>query len=282
MNIFISILLGIIQGLTEFLPISSTAHLTLAGEILGLFDPQHPEQAQQWTAFIATIQLGTLVSVLIYFYNDLVAVTKQFCSQNLSSKKIKYSQQSLQSKLGWFIILGTLPIVTFGLVFKKIIEGTLTKDPFVMAISLIAVAILLFIAERVAKLKKEEKDLSIKDAIIIGFAQCLALVPGSSRSGSTIMAGLFLGMKRDVAARFSFLLSIPAVLASGLLEFVQSLKDINSADLVSLVIATIAAAISGYFAIAFLLKFLKTKSTLIFIIYRIALGIGIFMYLFAY
>lgn len=269
MSIIQAIILGILQGLSEFLPISSTAHLTFAGKLMGLVNTQNPEQ---WTAFIAVVQLGTLLAVLVYFYKDIINIPMFFARENFKSIRVSIANQSLNSRMGWFVIIGTIPIVTIGIALKKVIEGNLTKDLIVISISLIVLALILALAERIAKFKKETNDITWKDALIIGLAQCLALIPGASRSGTTITAGLFLGMKRDTAARFSFILSIPAVLASGLLEFYQSMKYINHHEMITLAFATIAAAISGYFAISFLLRFLKTRSTMVFVYYRLALG----------
>ena len=274
MSIIEAIILGIIQGLTEFIPISSTAHLTLAGQLMGLIDPDNPEQ---WTAFIAVIQLGTLIAVLLYFSKEIRTIPAAFFRENLVSGRQKIADQSSDSRMGWYIILGSIPIVIIGLVFKSVIEGELTKDPIVIASSLIVLALILFLAEKVANFRKDLGSITLKDAIIVGFAQCVALIPGSSRSGTTITAGLFLGMNRETAARFSFLLSIPAVFGSGLFEFYQSLEYISAGDLLTMIIAIIASAISGYAAIAFLLRFLRTRSTLLFINYRIILGILIFI-----
>lgn len=277
MSIITAIILGIIQGLSEFLPISSTAHLTLAGHLFGVIDAANPHR---WTSFIATIQLGTLVAVFIYYAREISNIISSFFKENFGRQRQAISLQSENSRMGWFIILGSIPIVVVALLIKKVIEGELTKDPLIIALSLIILAVILFFAEKKGKFQKDSSKISIKDALWVGLAQCLALIPGASRSGTTMTAGLFLGLKRDTAAKFSFLLSIPAVLGSGLLEFAQSLKYINSADLVSIIIATIAAAISGYAAIAFLMKFLKTKTTYPFVVYRIALGILILIVLF--
>ncbi len=275
MNIFESIILGLVQGASEFLPISSTGHLTLTGRLLNLINESHPEQ---WTAYIAVIQLGTLAAILVYFFSDLVSITKSFVSESLIQRK-KYSLQSIESKLGWMIIAGTVPIVTIGLALKKVIEGNITKNLFVISISLIVLAIILLIAERTAKFKKDIKDMTIKDAVIIGVAQCFALFPGASRSGTTLTGGLFCGLKRESAARFSFLLSIPAVLASGVLELKESMKFMNHDLMVNMIVSTIIAAVSGYFAIDFLLKYLKKNSTILFIIYRVILGVVILILL---
>jgi len=275
LNLFEAIILGIIQGLTEFLPISSTGHLTVAGKFMDLISVDHPEQ---WTAFIAIIQLGTLLAVLIYFWNDLISIVKDFLRANVTSR-VKYSEQNTNSKLGWLIIIGTIPVVIIGLAFKDAIEGALTKNLYVIASSLIALALILALAEKIAKFKKDLKDVTIFDSIIIGIAQALALIPGSSRSGTTITAGLFVGLKRETAARFSFLLSVPAVLASGVLQLYEAMKFVDQAMVLNLIVATIAAGISGYIAIDFLLKYLKKNSTFLFVYYRIALGVIILILL---
>jgi len=275
LNFLDAILLGIIQGITEFLPISSTGHLTLAGKLLNLISREHPEQ---WTAFIAVIQLGTMLAVLIYFYKDLYGIVKDFINENLFSRR-SFSNQNLNSKLGWLIIVGTIPIVVMGLLFKQQIEGAFTKNLYVIALSLIVLGIILFVAEKISKFKKEIDQISIFDSIMIGIAQAISLIPGSSRSGTTITAGLFLGLKRDVAARFSFLLSVPAILASGLLQLYEALSFINSDMIINLIISTLVSAISGYLAIDFLIKYLKKKSTIIFVVYRIILGLSILILL---
>lgn len=269
MNIVEAIVLGIIQGLTEFLPISSTGHLTLAGRFMGLISDQNPEH---WTAFIAVIQMGTLIAVVFYFWKDLWKIFTDFMQDNLTARK-KYSQQSMNSKMGWYIVIGTIPVVVIGLAFKDFIEGTFTKDLIVISVSLIVLGILLALAEKVGSFKRNTEQLTWKDSLVIGLAQAMALIPGSSRSGTTITAGLFLGLTRDTAARFSFLLSVPAVLASGLLQFYEALEFIDSSMAVNLLVSTLAAGVSGYLAIDFLLKFLKKNSTFVFVVYRIVLGL---------
>jgi undecaprenyl-diphosphatase len=275
LSLFDAVLLGIIQGLSEFLPISSTGHATIAGKLLNLVPENHPES---WTSFIAVIQLGTMAAVLIYFAKDIYLIVRDFLKENVLERK-KYSRQNLNSRLGWLVIIGTIPVVIIGIAFKDIIEGALTKNLYVIAFSLIGLAILLAIAEKVANFKKDLDHITIKDSIIIGIAQAFALIPGSSRSGTTITGGLFLGLKRDVAARFSFLLSIPAVLASGLFELVDSLNYLTADMALNLVVATIVSGISGYIAIDFLLKFLKKHTTFLFVYYRIVAGIFILILL---
>ena len=275
MNIIEAIILGIIQGITEFLPISSTGHLTITGKLMNIISSDHPEH---WTAFIAVIQLGTLISVFIFFRNDLLLIVKDFLSDNIFNRK-NFSRQTINSKMGWYLVIATIPVAVIGLGFKDIIEGVLTKNLYVIAASLIILAIILTTAEKFGKFKRETKDIKWYDALIIGIAQSFALIPGSSRSGTTITAGLFLGLKRETAARFSFLMSIPAVAASGLLEFYQSLKYIHSVEMINLIVATIFSAFVGYISIEFLLRYLKKNSTFIFIIYRVIVGIIILLLL---
>ncbi len=273
MSFLEAIFLGVIQGLTEFLPISSTGHLTIAGKLMGLISLENPER---WTAFIAVIQLGPLLAIIIYFWNDLWSIFINFIRENIIDRK-KYSEQNVDSKMGWLIILGSIPVAIIGLGFKDVIEGAFTKNLYVVASSLIVLGLILAFAEKVGKFKREMKDITWKDSILVGFAQSLALIPGSSRSGTTITAGIFLGLKRETAARFSFLLSVPAILGSGLLEFYGSLEYIQADGLINIAIATIASAISGYLTIAFLLSFLKKHSTMVFVYYRIVIGVIIFI-----
>lgn len=268
MSILEAIILGIIQGLTEFLPISSTGHLTVAGKLMNLISPEHPEQ---WTSFIAVIQLGTLLAILIYFWNDLWNIAVEFIIENIQKRKA-FTSQSFNSRMGWYILIGSIPVVIIGLGFKDIIEGALTKNLYVISASLIILGIILAFAEKVGKFNKELKNIKWYDALIVGFAQSLALIPGSSRSGTTITAGIFLGFKRETAARFSFLLSVPAILGSGLLQLYEALEYIDYSGIVTLIIATAASAVSGYLTIGFLLKFLRSNSTFVFVFYRIIIG----------
>lgn len=278
MNILEAILLGIIQGLTEFIPISSTAHLTIAGQLLGLINKDHPEH---WTAFIAMIQLGTLAAVFVYFKNEIISIPKAFFKENFTTYRKPVSEQSLDSRMGWMIGIGTIPIVIIGLAFKDFIEGSFTKELNVIAVSLIVLGIFLYIAEKTASYKKSIEKITLIDAIVIGIAQCIALIPGSSRSGTTITAGLFMGLNRETAARFSFLLSIPAILASGLLGVKESIEFIPSGEIINVLTAILFSAISGYWAIFFLINYLKKKSTFLFIYYRIIAGVVILLVIYA-
>ncbi|QQS36296.1 MAG: undecaprenyl-diphosphatase UppP [Ignavibacteriales bacterium] len=269
MNLFEAILLGIIQGITEFLPISSTGHLTIAGNLMSLISNENPER---WTSFIAVIQLGTLAAILIYFYKDILHILIEFFRDNLVSRK-PFKSQSENSKLGWLILIGTIPIVILGFSFKEIIEGALTKNLYVIAVSLIVLAVILAAAEKLGRFKKNMEEITVFDSIMIGIAQSVSLIPGSSRSGTTITGGLFMGLKRETAARFSFLLSIPAIFGSGLLQLNESLEYIDPQLAINLIVSTLFSAISGYLAIDFLLKYLKKHSTFLFVYYRIGLGI---------
>lgn len=265
MSILEAIILGIVQGLSEFLPISSTAHLTLAGRALGVID-----SPESWTAFIAVVQLGTLGAVIAYFRKDLIDITRHFLRDNL--KRVPFRDQSPQSRSGWFIIIGTLPIAVIGLLIKDFIEGAFTKNLIVIGSSLIVLGIILEIAERVGKFDRDVENVTVKDALGVGFAQVLALIPGSSRSGTTITAGLFLGLKREAAARFSFLLSVPAIGASGVLEFFTAREHLDSSGMTALAVATIVSGISGYICIALLLRYLRTRTTRVFVFYRCLIG----------
>lgn len=279
MTLLQAILLGIVQGLTEFIPISSTAHLVLASRVLGL--TLNPEQL---TASIAVIQLGTLIAVFIYFAGDIWNISIAFVRDHwrlLTGGKNGSTRQGLshEAQLGWLVIIGSLPVAIVGLLFKKQIEGTFTKNLWVIATMMVVIALLLGLAEIIGKTQRQMKDLGIKDALAVGFAQCLALIPGSSRSGSTIMGGLFVGEARDTAARFSFLLSIPAIAASGLLEMKEALHKLPDGSLTPLAIGTIISGIVGYLSIWFLLRFLRTHTTGVFIGYRLLVGGAILLLL---
>jgi undecaprenyl-diphosphatase len=271
MSILEAIILGLIQGLTEFIPVSSTAHLTLAGKWMNLVDPKNPEE---WTAFIAVIQLGTLIAVILYFWTDIIKIIAGFIAANLARVTGRAADESQKqyATLGWLIIIGTLPVAVVGLLFRHQIEGVLTKDLRIIAGALIGLAIILTVAEIVGSQRREMKKLRASDAIVVGIAQVLALIPGSSRSGTTITGGLFSGLTRETAARFSFLLSIPAVAASGLLELPKALQSINT-GWAAIAVATVVSGISGYLSIAFLLRYLQHHTTYIFVAYRIALGV---------
>jgi undecaprenyl-diphosphatase len=282
MTILQAIILGIVQGITEFIPISSTAHLVFAARLVGLYNGIEPVlRAEQTTATIAVIQLGTLLAVLIYFARDIIDITRAFVADHIAllrgRNRVDGSKSLSQGAwLGWLVIIGSIPVAVVGLLFKKQIEGTFTKNLWVIATMMIVVAALLALAEFVGKRERSMEQLGISDALAVGCSQVLALIPGSSRSGSTIMGGLFAGLTRETAARFSFLLSIPAIAASGLLELKEAVHKLPDHTYLPLVVATIISGITGYASIWFLLRFLRTHSTGVFIVYRFILGAAIF------
>jgi len=275
MTILQAIVLGLVQGLTEFIPVSSTAHLVFASRLVGLYADAADKtlQAEQTTATIAVIQLGTLLAVLIYFARDIVNITRAFISDHLALLRGHRERGlSRDAWLGWLVIIGSLPVGIIGLTLKKHIEGPFTKNLWVIATMMIVVGILLTIAEFVGSRRKDMDQLGVGDALAVGSAQVLALIPGSSRSGSTIMGGLFAGQTRETAARFSFLLSIPAIAASGLLELKEAATKLPSGSYGALAVATIVSGVVGYASIWFLLRYLRTHSTGVFIVYRVIVG----------
>ena len=278
MTILQAIVLGLVQGLTEFIPVSSTAHLVFAARVLNLYGGMDKTlQAEQTTATIAVIQLGTLLAVFIYFARDIANILSAFVGDHLALMRGRpvaaaESKLSRDAWLGWLVIIGSIPVGTVGLLLKKQIEGPFTKNLWVIATMMIVVGVLLAIAEAVGKRDHDMSRLRIRDALAVGFAQVLALIPGSSRSGSTIMGGLFSGLTRETAARFSFLLSIPAIAASGLLELREAVHKLPDGSYGALIVATIVSGAVGYASIWFLLRYLRTHSTGVFIVYRVIVG----------
>jgi undecaprenyl-diphosphatase len=281
MTVLQAIILGIVQGLTEFIPVSSTAHLIFASRLIGLYNGVDAAfKAEQTTATIAVIQLGTLLAVLAYFARDIINITRAFVrdhvallrGRNRTDGSVRLSQDAW---LGWLVIVGSIPVAIIGLLFKHQIEGTFTKNLWIIATMMIVVALLLGLAELVGKRNRSLEQLGISDALAVGCAQVLALIPGSSRSGSTIMAGLFAGQTRETAARFSFLLSMPAIAASGLLELKEAIHKLPQGSYLPLIVATIVSGLVGYASIWFLLRFLRTHSTGVFIVYRLVIGTAI-------
>ena len=261
MDLFQAIVLGIVQGLTEFLPISSSGHLRIVPAFAGWEDPG--------AAFTAVIQLGTMAAVVLYFRRDLWRIATAW----LASLRDRSRRSELDARMGWYLIAGTVPIVIFGVAFSHQIENG-ARSLYLIGTTLILLGLLLLVAEKVSSRERDLATITRRDAIVIGFAQALALIPGVSRSGATITAGLFLGLDRVAAARFSFLLSIPAVVLSGLYE----LRDVvagtaeGGVGIAPTAVATVLAFISGYVSIAFLLRFLTTHTTAVFVAYRVALG----------
>ena len=258
MDAYQAIVLGIVQGLTEFLPISSTGPLRIVPAFLGWEDPG--------AAFTAVTQLGTMAAVLLYFREDLWRIVTTW----LRSLRDPELRSTLDARMGWYIALGTIPIAIFGFIFKDQIEEG-ARSLYLIGTTLIVLGLLLLLAEKVATHERPLERINRRDAIVLGFAQACALVPGVSRSGATLTAGMFLGFDRPSAARYSFLLSVPAVVLSGLFEL-RKIGDEGGAGFVPTAIATLLAFIVGYATIAFLLRWLTSHSTAIFVAYRVLLG----------
>ncbi len=256
-----AIVLGLVQGLTEFLPISSSGHLRVVPAFFGWEDPG--------AAFTAVIQLGTMAAVLIYFRAQLWSILISW----LREFGRPFSKLSSDAKLGWFIVLGTIPISIVGLAFSNQIEDG-ARDLYLIGTMLIGFSFVMLAAEHFGKRQRELTEMNVRDGAFVGFAQALALIPGVSRSGATISAGLFRNFDRTAAARYSFLLSVPAVVLSGLFELREIGGD-TGASAGTTVIATIAAFLSGYAAIAWLLRYLANHSLNVFVAYRIPLGIAV-------
>jgi undecaprenyl-diphosphatase len=261
MSVLEAIVLGIVQGITEFLPISSTAHLRFVPALVGWDDPG--------AAFTAITQIGTIAAVVIYFRHDLVRIASAWARS--LGKPLRAAP--FDARLGWFIIIGTIPLVVFGTIFAEDVE-TGARNLRILAWAMIGLGILLLVAELTARHVRPLRSLRLKDALIIGFAQVGALVPGASRSGVTLTAGLFVGLQREAAARYSFLLSVPAVTAAGAYELYAEVIGATAIGISvgPTIIATALAFVFGYAAIAGLLAFLRRHSTLPFVVYRVAVG----------
>ncbi|HEX7152719.1 MAG TPA: undecaprenyl-diphosphatase UppP [Thermoanaerobaculia bacterium] len=262
MNLIQAIVLGLVQGLTEFIPISSTGHLKIVPELLGWGDPG--------AAVSAVIQFGTILAVIIYFFRDIIRLIVGFVRGLVSRKPFA----DPDSREAWFVIFATIPIVVVGLLLEDLIKGVF-RSTWVVTFQLIFIAILMQVAEAYAKRRgfRTKEDFNAKDAWIIGAGQCIALIPGSSRSGSTIMTALFRRVPHDYAARFSFVMSIPAITAAGLYELVSEREHLATVGLQPMIVATIVAFISGWVSIYFLLRYLRTHTTHVFIYYRYVLGV---------
>ncbi|HYW18990.1 MAG TPA: undecaprenyl-diphosphate phosphatase [Nodularia sp. (in: cyanobacteria)] len=266
MNILQAIFLGFVQGMTEFLPISSSAHLKVVPVALGWGDPG--------VAFTAIIQLGSIVAVLWYFWDDMTQIMKG------ATKAIALKDyENIDFQLFMGIALGTMPIIVFGLLIKRFIpdyDNSPLRSLTAIAIASIFMSLLLGLAEKLGKRQRDFQNLTMKDGLWMGLAQCLALIPGVSRSGSTITGGLFMSLERETAARFSFLLGIPAITIAGLIELKDFLAvGVGNVGMVPMLVGTISSGIFSYIAIAGLIQFLKTQSTWVFIWYRLAFGIAI-------
>ena len=265
MTLLQAIVLGIVQGLTEFLPISSTAHLRIVPALFG-WHFYGGTTNDPGAAFTAIVQLGTTLAIVIYFWRELLHVVVAWI-RGLYDKSVR---GTLEYKMGWYLILATIPVGVFGLIFSDQIE-TGARNLWLIASTLIGLAILLAAAEKVGSRDRGEEEITTTDAVVVGTAQALALIPGASRSGTTITGGLFRGLTREAAARFSFLLSIPAVVLSGGYEALKSHDKTPGVGLTGL--ALIFAFVVGLASIHWLMRWLSNHSTFVFIYYRIALGV---------
>jgi undecaprenyl-diphosphatase len=265
MGLLRAVVLGIVQGVTEFLPISSTAHLRIVPELLGWPDAG--------AAYTAMIQLGTVAAVIVYFWADLVRLGRAFFEGLFRGAPLG----TQDARLAWYVLVGSLPIGILGLLFKRHIETSL-RSLYVIALAMVVLALLLLLAERIAAHQRTLSEMTWKDGIIIGLCQAVALIPGSSRSGTTLTGGLALGFRREDAARYSFLLSVPATAAAGLFEMRHLVRSGEPFTGVDVLVGTVVAFVSGILAIAWLLRFLRTQSTVVFIVYRLLLG-GLLLFL---
>jgi undecaprenyl-diphosphatase len=264
MGIVEAVILGLIEGVTEYLPISSTGHLTIAEKLMGLNIDD-----KSVTAFTAIIQLGSIAAAIWFFHADIIRIVKGFLEGIVRAA----ARDSFEYKLGWGIIIGSIPIAVVGLLFKHQIETSL-RSLWVVAIALLAWSGVMYLADRADKGRRHEKDVTWKDTLFIGVVQCLALIPGVSRSGATISAGLFRGIDRVAVTRLSFFLGIPALVAAGLLEAATSASDIsNGVGWPATIAATLASFGVAYVAIAWLLRYIANHTFRAFIIYRTVLGL---------
>ena len=270
MSFFEALILGLVQGLTEFLPISSSAHVQIAQQLMNLSELSKP----QLTAFIATIQLGTELAVVSYFIKDIGRIGSSWLRWSTKPS----STMTSDTKLGWLIIIGTLPVLILGLALRDFIENDV-RNLWVIAYTLIGFGVLLGLADFFGKKTKSISELNFSHGVAFGMGQALALVPGVSRSGGTITVGLMLGYTRQAAARYSFLLAIPAVLGSGLFQFFASVGDLSQDLLVATVVATIVSGVVGLSVIHYLLKYLQKGSFLPFVIWRVGVGVWLLVML---
>jgi undecaprenyl-diphosphatase len=256
-----AVVLGLIQGLTEFLPISSSAHLRIYPELFGWGDPG--------AAFTAVIQIGTELAVLVYFRKDIWRIGSTWV-RSLAKPELR---GHLDARMGWFIIIGSLPIVVLGVLLKDVIERDF-RNLWLIATTLVVMGIVLGFADRMSRDNLTIKNISLRDAVLMGLAQAMALIPGVSRSGATISMGRILGYEREAATRYAFLLAIPAVVGAGLFELKEIPHGDNSYGWGPTVMATVVSFVVGYAAIAWLLRYVSTRSYTPFVLYRVALGLA--------
>ena len=263
MNILLAVLLGFVQALTEFLPVSSTAHLLILGELFG-----HRLDDRHFRAFVTIIQSGTTVAVLLYFRADL----GRLVGAGLRSLARRRPFETPDARLAWYVVLGTIPAAVAGKLLERQIEAL---GNWVMVASLIGLGVVLLFAERVARHTRTVEDVTATDAVLVGVGQAVALIPGCSRSGTTITAGMLLGLQREAAARFSFLLSVPIILGAGAYKLYKVLPDLRGewAWTAATLVGTLVSAVFGYLVIGWLLGWLRTRTTYVFVVWRIVAGV---------
>ncbi len=263
MNVLLAVLLGVVQALTEFLPVSSTAHLLIVGELFG-----HRLDDRHFRAFVTIIQSGTTVAVLVYFRAELA----RLAGAGLRSLARLRPLETRESRLAWYIVLGTLPAALAGKLLERRIEAL---GNWVMVGSLIGLGLVLLLAERLARHTRGVEDVTAVDALLVGVGQAVALIPGCSRSGTTITTGMLLGLQREAAARFSFLLSVPIILGAGAYKLYKVLPDLRGepAWTAATLVGTVVSAICGYLVIGWLLGWLRTRTTYVFVVWRIVAGV---------
>lgn len=270
MNWIEAIILGLVQGLTEFLPISSSAHLRVVGEFL-------PGASDPGAAFTAITQIGTELAVVIYFWRDITRIISQWC--RALAGKVPHSDPDV--RMGWLIIVGSIPIGVLGLLFEDHIDTTF-RSLWIVATTLIVFGVILAMADTWGKQIKPIRQLTWRDGILYGLAQAMALIPGVSRSGGTITMGLALGYTRQAAARYAFLLAVPAVFASGFYKLAQSISSpdpVAAYGMAETLVATVVAFFVGYAIIAWLMRFISNNSFKVFVWYRILLGSALYVLL---
>lgn len=265
-DLFKAVVLGTLQGLTEFLPISSSAHLRIFPELFGWGDPG--------AAFTAVVQIGTELAVLIYFRKDIWNIGSTWV-RALFDRSLRDAHET---RMGWFIIFGSIPIVVLGVLLKDIIEKDF-RNLWIVATTLVVLGVVLGVADRVGRNERTIQSIRAKDAMLMGLAQAMALIPGVSRSGATISMGRFLGFEREAATRFAFLLAIPAVVGAGLFTLGDISDGDNSYGWGPTIVATVVSFVVGYAAIAWLLRYVSTRSYTPFVVYRIALGLVVMVLL---
>lgn len=264
MELWQAVVLGIVEGLTEFLPVSSTGHITIASGLMGL-----DVSNRSVTGFTAVIQVGAIAAVLFYFWKDISRLFLAWV-RGLRNREARHDPDY---RMAWVVIAGSLPIVFVALLAKDLITGPL-RSLWVVAIALIAWSVVMWLGDRLGKQDRGEQDMTIADGLKLGFAQCLALIPGVSRSGATISTGLLLGIDRVTATRVSFLLGIPALVAAGVYEAPSALAE-GGVGVLQTVVGIVVSFVVAYASIAWLLKFVQSNKFTAFVIYRVALGIAL-------